>query len=401
MLLIPGVVGAQPAGTTTSHTYAYGQTLKFDLELPNDSAAAQAGANAGADAGASATTTLYLNVNGERTVGYGAPLDEGHATYELNLQSSPLPPFADITYWWEYASGEGGPIASEKTTFRYVDNRYDWQSAAEAPIRIHWISGEGPEMIAALDIAKSSLSEITEALQAEAPEEIDIYIYPSQQDLASAMRLTGYTWVSGVAYPQLGVVLLSIPPTDEAVLEMQRDIPHEMTHEVLYTVLGRQGYISLPTWLSEGLATHFQLRPTPEYARILEDAAADGTLIPLPELCLPFPEDHGQALLAYAQSASLVSYLRQNHGWSRIRSLLGTYADGMSCNSGAQEALGMDLNQLERAWRMWLEQADEPPTAFEQARVGALLFLRDTGPWIVLLSALLLPAVLAVIVERR
>jgi hypothetical protein len=204
-----------------------------------------------------------------------------------------------------------------------------------------------------------------------------------------------------VAYPQLGVVLLSIPPTDEAVLEMQRDIPHEMTHEVLYTVLGRQGYISLPTWLSEGLATHFQLRPTPEYARILEDAAADGTLIPLPELCLPFPEDHGQALLAYAQSASLVSYLRQNHGWSRIRSLLGTYADGMSCNSGAQEALGMDLNQLERAWRMWLEQADEPPTAFEQARVGALLFLRDTGPWIVLLSALLLPAVLAVIVERR
>ncbi|MGC9348942.1 MAG: peptidase MA family metallohydrolase [Anaerolineae bacterium] len=386
-LSVLGVVAQTSA--MTNHTYTYGQTLTLELELPDAADGSQVESN------------LYVSINGDQTTGYEVPLNDGRGVYEHNLQSSPLPPFAEITYWWEYPASDGDLVSTNRTTFRYEDNRYEWQSIEEDPVRIHWISGEGPDMISALDIARSSLSQITDVLQAPLPHEIDVYIYPSARDLATAMRLTSHPWVSGVAYPQLGVVLLAIPPTDEAVLAMQRDIPHEMTHEVLYTLLGSQGYISLPTWLSEGLATYFQLRPTPEYDRLLKEASGSGALIPLTELCLPFPEDHSEALLAYAQSASLVSYLRQNHGWSRIRDLLDTYADGMSCNAGTKEALGMDLNQLERAWRMWLEQADEPPSTFEQARINALLFLRDTAPWILLVSVLLLPTGLAIIVKRR
>jgi hypothetical protein len=79
-------------------------------------------------------------------------------------------------------------------------------------------------------------------------------------------------------------------------------------------------------------------------------ARKNGTLIKLDALCGAFPADAGQAELAYAESESLVRYIRDQHGATDLAALLAAYADGVSCDGGVQRVLHLSLSQLEEAW---------------------------------------------------
>jgi len=369
----------------TSHSYVFGQSARFRLTLPPGIEPESA--------------AFYLTIGGI-TDALTVAVTDGGALVTRDLAVEPLPPFASVTYWWEYTDPGGRIVETAEQVLRYVDNRYAWQSVERQDVRVHWIAGERALMVQAVEVARGALTGIREALEAPAGDPVDIYIYPSETDLQSALQLGGRAWVSGMAYPELGVVLVAIAPTDDAIMTMQRGIPHELTHKVLYDLLGKHGYASLPTWLNEGLATHAEARPAPEYGVILNQAHYDGSLIPIADLCYPFPHEPDLMRLAYAQSGSLVAFIRQTHGWSGLRELLHAYADGLSCSTGVKTTFGTDLPQLERAWRIWLEQAALPPESAGSLS-GAVVFLRDTGPWLILAGALLLPVAIHVATSRR
>ena len=387
LLLLPGTALAQ-AKPLLSHSYTYGQTALFRINI------------AGLPEGTAAE--LFLRVNDSYTESERASLHESSAVVSRDLESAPLPPFASITYWWTYETADGEVIETQRQSFHYWDDRFTWQTAAADPVRIHWITGERAGMEQALDLAHDALGAIHAALQTPQIETVDIFVYPSQTDLASAMQLGGHRWAGGVAYPELGVILIAAPSNSDGLLGMQQDIPHELTHMALFNLLGSQGYAFLPTWLNEGLATYFETRPDPEYAEAIRTAQDKNNLIPLTELCAPFPEEPVRAQLAYAQSGSLVHYLRGQYGWTAIRELLWAYADGQACSTGSESVIGENLTQLEREWRLWIEQDEQSLTEeIPATRAGVTLFLRDTGPWLMLLTALLIPAVLIIATSRR
>ena len=163
--------------------------------------------------------------------------------------------------------------------------------------------------------------------------------------------MAGRSWAGGQARPELGVILVAIPDDNRALSRMERDIPHELTHLVLYSVAGAEGYRHVPAWLDEGLATASELRPDPTLEVILDQAQAEGRLLPLTAICPPFPTDQERALLAYAQSASMVRTVQERYGNAGIRDLLAAYADGAGCESGVERGLGITAHQLERTWR--------------------------------------------------
>lgn len=382
-LLPGGPVHAQ--APETSHDYTFGQTATFALELPAESTVEQA--------------TFYLQANRAPTTGIDAHVTDGRTEITRNLVVEPLPPYANLTYWWSYDDDAGGLVETERVSFQYIDNRYVWQLAEGDGLTVHWVTGERSRMIQAVDVAETALRTFQEALGTDPVEGTDIYLYPSQTDLASAMQLAGFDWAGGVAYPELGVVLVAIPPTVDAPLMMQQDIPHELTHRALYDWLGSQGYAALPTWLNEGLAMAFEMRPDPLRAVVIEEAHISGNLIPLAELCQPFPDDPQRAELAYAQSERIVAYLRQTYGWSGLRRLILAYADGKACNAGMLEGIEQDLVAVDRAWRISLEQS-QGTSGSSAPRPEATLLWRDAGPWLVVLAALLLPG-LSLVAERR
>ena len=118
------------------------------------------------------------------------------------------------------------------------------------------------------------------------------------------------------------------------------------------------------------------------------------------ELCLPFPEDADRAYLAYAQSASVVSYIRQTYGWSSLRELIAVYGDGKACATGVRNVLHIDITELEQAWRVWLTPnvttSDAMPSYPEVTTLWHM-----AGPWLLLLTALLLPSIALFTAGRR
>jgi len=74
-------------------------------------------------------------------------------------------------------------------------------------------------------------------------------------------------------------------------------------------------------------------------------------LLAFESLCASFPPDAGNAFLAYAQSQSFVSYIRDSFGSTGLTRLASSYSEGFSCELGATSALGTPLSQLDTRWR--------------------------------------------------
>jgi len=367
----------------TSHDYTYGQTATFALSL-------SAGTNANA-------ATLFININHKNTTHHTVPLENNHSQYQWDLRAAPLPPYARIEYWWKFKDAQGEEQSIEGIPFSYIDNRYIWQNATRGGITLNWVSGETALMLKALDIAATALADIQGILDDHTSTDIDIYIYPSMPDLHSALRLTGRNWVGGQAYPELGVILLAIPPSKEASLQMKRDIPHELTHKVIYDIAGPLGHDTLPVWLVEGLASHFEQSPTTDYALALEKAAETNQFLSFKTLCYPFSENRAQAILSYAQSQSFISYLQKTYGWSQIRALIDAYANGLDCSVGVQRVLSKDLITLEREWRVWYTHNQQTPTSSPTQWASIGIIINDLAPWLLLIGIICLPALLFLI----
>jgi hypothetical protein len=133
---------------------------------------------------------------------------------------------------------------------------------------------------------------------------------------------------------------------------MQRQIPHEIMHILVYRFVNEKNgtYAYIPAWLSEGLASNTELSANPDYQAILSQAWEDNRLLPMKSLCDGFPTDPSLNLLAYAQSTAFTSHLHQQFGSTGLEKLLLAYADGLECERGANQALGLSLTGLEQKW---------------------------------------------------
>jgi hypothetical protein len=359
----------------TSAEHRFAQDLTFTLQARSEAEITE--------------VYLFFQVEGsDQTESQAITFDsatEIDISYAHDLRRSPLQPFALVNYWWQIEDAAGRSINTsyEPSHHEYTDNRFEWEDMGADGTTAHWIAGDGDPVFgqAALDIAHASLDEINAELNAPVPESIDIYIYSTQSNLDAAMALTGRPWVVGQAHPELGVIFVAIPFDSEGGYKwrMRRYIPHEITHLLVYEAVTAPKYRYVPEWLDEGLATANEQLPTPEHALILEEARTQGQLLPLQDLCNPFSPDPQIAFLAYAQSGSLVSFIREQYGAGGIRGLLNAYASGASCSSGVQEALNTSLADLDAAWRSSLEgdQPVDPTTPDEQ-----MDRIKEAGMWL-------------------
>jgi len=303
-------------------------------------------------------------------------------SYTRNLRASPLPPFAPITYWWLIRDKAGEELSTEQQVVNYVDNRFEWNTVSSGGTSVHWIKGSGNPGFgqAALDIVSTSIPRINVELETTIPETVDLYIYDSKEHLNFATEGSDREWIIGQAIPETGVIVILIPAREGYRAQMMRDIPHELTHLLLFQAVSPEGYRYVPEWLDEGLAISNEQLPDPELAITLETARSSGRMIPLADLCVPSPPDRAAATLAYAESGSVVQFIRAQYGAAGIRSLVSSYAHGASCSAGIQQALGLSLGTLEINWRVSLAPGDKwkvwlRHSSFFLAVTGLSLFL--------------------------
>jgi len=366
---LPAAAQTQPIDVTTSVEYTFGAALAFRAKITAAAPVARA-------------SLFYRAVGAPETVVLLSELSAGPpatAVASQDLRARPLIPFAAVEYWWQVDLADGQSSTTVPATFLYEDNRFAWQALRSLPVTVSWASGDTSFGQQALDLAVLTLEELERDLASPAPPALRIYIYPSQADLQTGLQLAGRTWSGAHAEPTLGVVLLAFGPQNLADLE--RSLPHELTHVVLAQRLG-EAYASLPAWLGEGLATLQEPSPDAAQRLALEQAAHADSLLPIASLCSAFPVSADQALLAYAQSASLVQYLRDVYGSGSMAALLDAHAEGASCLGALERVYRRAPDQLFEEWqRSALGNAGSP------SRAAAL------APW----SALLVPILLLLV----
>jgi hypothetical protein len=276
--------------------------------------------------------------------------EDGSVSFIYDASLNMFPPYSQIVFWFQAALADDKTYTSAPITFPYNDNRFPWRETTRSNVTVHWYAGDDAFGAAALDAAAAGMLAMSEFIPISLTSPVNIYIYSNVSDLQNTLMLGGEEWVGGHASPELGIVLVAIAPGASQSIEMETEIPHELAHVMLYRSLGSK-YSSQPAWLLEGIASMMELYPNPDYARALDIASQNGSLLAFENLCVSFPTDAGNAFLAYAQSQSFVSYIRETYGISGLGRLTSSYGDEFPCELGAINALGTPLSQLESRWR--------------------------------------------------
>ncbi len=294
--------------------------------------------------------TLYLQPEGQssRQIEF-IPNSEGKVDISFDLNVDPLKPFARVYYWFELENPDGTQIQSPSYWFDYLDNRYTWKTNATDLFDIAWVQGDAAFGQQLQEIAQAGLKKSTQVLPTAPSLPVRIFVYPDNTALEEAMNLANQDWAAGHTAPDIGVIVVSNGSPSSDLVEMERQVPHELMHLLIYqTTGGNPGFV--PVWLSEGLATHAELYPDPDLQRVLIEIQSRGKLLPMESLCLGFSSDANLAQLGYAQSASFTQYLLSRFGSEIFPTLLQASTSGQSCSNLVQTTTGVSLTQLENDW---------------------------------------------------
>lgn len=277
------------------------------------------------------------------------PSPEGLIEITYDLKKDPLEPFARVYYWFEMENPDGARQQSASFWFDYLDNRFTWKTSTTELFEISWVEG-GAEFGQRLqEVTHAGLKKATQILPIAPNLPVRIFVYPDSAALYGALALTQQEWAAGQTLPEIGVILVSNGSPTSDLVEMERQIPHELMHLLIYQATnGNPG--NVPAWLIEGLATYAELYPDPDLRRVLTEKQSQAALIPMESLCPGFAPEADLAQLGYAQSVSFTEYLLSRFGAEQIASLLQASSNGQSCTNLVENALGVSLPQLESDW---------------------------------------------------
>ena len=308
------------------------------------------------------------------------------AEFEIDL-SEPgnyLPPGAELEYWWKITDADGNELKTEKERLLYLDNRHDWQELQNDRVTLFWYNGDEDFGQALFDRANVALDTLESDIGIALEEPIKIFIYGDHGDLMSALSTTAQEWTGGVAYTEFGVVLIGIAPRqlDWGLNAMTHEMSHLVIHQATDNPFG-----GMPRWLDEGIAVYNENRDEldQDFALTFNRAVANDELMTLRTLSSPFPADPMQANLAYGQSGAVVKFIVDTYGTDAMAELLAIFAEGALYDEALEQALGVNTDALDNAFREsvglapWpgTEMPAEENTAVEEAKPEEELVIEE------------------------
>ena len=301
--------------------------------------------------------TLNYRVAGRRTLSAGdARFSQAgtiRAEHSVDLSRRYLPPGTQLQFYWQVDDAAGGKHRSQTYQAVVEDRRFQWRQMRARNLELFWNRGDDAYGRILLSIASRALDQIAAESGVTLERPVKLYVYGEVEEFRSASYRGGYEWVGGTFYPHENVILIVAPPNQQGADIARRAIPHELTHAVIHQVTDNP-FGDVPQWLNEGLSTRSEPSLSPDQADALAAALAADKLLSLKAIGGAFPVDPDEALLAYAQSYSAVTFLMERHGRTRLNALLQAYREGVTHDEGLQRALGMDTAELDRQWRAWL-----------------------------------------------
>jgi len=264
-----------------------------------------------------------------------------------------LPPGTAVSYWWTVEDAHGDRIETTAERLRFDDTRYRWQILTEGKVNLHWYKGDVTFARELMTAAQETLTRLAEDTGAVLEKTADIYIYSDARELQGSL-IFPQEWTGGVAFTRYGIIAIGISP--DSLDWGKRAMSHELAHLVVHQMTFNP-YTGLPTWLDEGLAMYAEGGLELELFNYLQKAIAEDSLISVRSIASPFSAHPEISLLSYAESYSLVEFLVNNYGQSRMLELLLTFKEGSGYDAALEKVFGFDMDGLDSRWREQFTQS--------------------------------------------
>ncbi|NJN96385.1 MAG: hypothetical protein HC875_20850 [Anaerolineales bacterium] len=291
------------------------------------------------------------------------PGDSIEAEFKID-QTKPenyMPPGTELNYWWKIVDAAGNELRTEKQTYLYLDNRYEWQTLQNDRLTLYWYEGDDSFGQALFDRANVALDTLASDVGISLEDPIKVFIYANHDDLLRALSSSAQEWTGGQAFTTFGVVVIGVNPTQ---LDWGlRATTHEMSHLVIHQATDNP-YRGLPRWLDEGIAVYNEdtEQLVGDFAPIFDEAVNRNELMTLRSLSSPFPGDPLLANLAYGQSGAVVKFIIDTYGVDKMANLLSIFAEGSLDDEALETALGVNTDSLDNAFRTSLGLPPLPGT---------------------------------------
>jgi hypothetical protein len=283
------------------------------------------------------------------------PSSTVNASYSLNMQQyGQIPPGVDIDYWWIIKDTAGDKLQTAPNHYIVGDNNHTWNTLTQGKINVYWYGQNKAFGQSVMSEAQTGLSTIANDTGSTLDQMVNISVYTSAQDYAASI-LGAPEWSGGVTLSQYNSIFVVVEP--DALSSDLPGVAHELTHAVVGQMTFNP-YNSIPFWLDEGLAVHVQftgLTLPSQFTTALSNAISNNTLISVRSLCDPFSAYADKANLSYAESVSLVTYLINQYGSTKMEQLLNTFAQGSSYDGALQANYGFDMDGLFTQWKTWVD----------------------------------------------
>ena len=275
----------------------------------------------------------------------------GEAILVTGLGGGYIPPGTEITYSFEIRDESGSVYRTPDQVAVYNNSSFAWESLTSGSITVlHYGAGSREKAQLVLEAAAESLKRMAPVLGFDPSEPVRIVAYRGPLDLLQALPLRmqamqGQVQTEGMAFADERVVLIDgFNPNYRGITS------HEITHLEVAEVTGR-AHNRVPGWLSEGLAEYGNIDPTTEYTLALNRGIRRDRLSPLSQL--RFSSGSGEDIVrAYGQGLSVVEYLVDNFGESKVAELMAEIQGSLDIDEALEAVYGFNQYGLDTAWRL-------------------------------------------------
>ena len=301
------------------------------------------------------TVKLFFRIAGQ-TASHKVEFDLEPAT-EIDLEhvedmadpSNYEPPMVDVLYWWTIQTEGGDKLKTDPVAFVYEDTRFTWDVLESDVVHLYWHDQDASFGQGFFDAAVAATADLSAEFDVTPDDPIAVVIYNSHQEFMAALQESSAEWTGAVNFGDKGCIAIGLGPMSW----MEKVIPHELTHAMLYQVT-KPPFGEIPRWLHEGLAMRSEGGTSLEERAALADAIEDNSLISLRVLNSAFGDAREQAILSYAESYSLISYIIEEHGSEKLGELIAVFAVGAHYDDAMLEVFGVDMDGMEDLWRAYI-----------------------------------------------
>lgn len=292
-------------------------------------------------------------------------------THTLDISEGHIFPNVSFSARWRIIGDDGSEALGPEVEVSYDDTRFDWQTREGEVVRVHWYEGSAEFGDRALAIGDRAVAETAALLGVTEEEPIDFFVYASEEDFRIAIGPGNRENVGGLAPGGLRTLYALIPPGQIDDPWVGSVIPHELVHLVFGTAIDNP-YHEPPRWLNEGLAVYLSDGYGVSDRAAVQQAASDGSLIPLEGLAGQFPTTFERFSLAYSESVAAVDFLVRQHGQDALVQLVRSYATGLTDDEAFEQAIGMDTAAFDAAWRGEIDAREPTEYGPQPAPAGPL-----------------------------